>query len=831
MARTLGIILNLKDRFSGVLNTAGKNAKKFTAQLHQSKKFISNIENGLLKAGKAATAFGAISIGIGAKNFADYDGAVRQVAASTGTSLENMKQLKSAMKDVYSSNYGENWEDVGNSVATVQKYLGSTGESIQQATKNAISLRDTFGTDVTESMRSVDALMKNFGISSNEAFNLIGQGAQQNLDFSGELVDSINEYSSQVKKLGLSAEDMFGIFASGAENGAWNVDKIGDALKEFSIRSIDGSKTTLEGFTAIGKNVNVMAQKFTAGGETARTAFFETIQGLKQMDNAVEQDAAGVALFGTMWEDLGKDVVLNMDKMGGAFDKNRQTMLEINKIKYDSFSKAITGIGRQLSVAFIPIGETILPYMNQFAEWLNKKLPQAVKTFSNILPRYIESILPNIKGVFNGVSKVFLFLKNHMQEVKAVVAGFAGAFVGLKAIIAIVDVLKKLNKAGGAVKFVFGALKASFIANPFILVATAIGVLVGAFVLLYQKSETFRNKVQELWGRLKEFSAVIGGFLIDALHKLHTVLSKIIQIFTLLWGKLKDFATTISNFVIGVLQQLHSWFNEKIIPVLSQIGQKLMLLKENLTGFIAIVGTPIIGVLRLLYNCFSELIVPILSQVGKIFLSLCKAIQSFSSWIASVFVSGVGIAFQSFFNIIGTVLPHVLGLVDGLIGVFNGILTFLNGIFVGDWTKAWQGVKEIFSGIWQSIKSIFLGVIETIKGRINGITSQINNVAQRMSSIPLIGGLVQKINIPQFATGTQYFKGGTALVGEHGAELVNIPSGSKVMPSDKTQQILKSGNHIAVNITVQGNMISNEQYANQLGNIIIQKIMTAQINI
>ena len=67
------------------------------------------------------------------------------------------------------------------------------------------------------------------------------------------------------------------------------MDKIGDALKEFSIRSIDGSKTTLEGFKAICKNAGVMAQKFTAGGETARNAFFETIQGLKQMDNAVEQ--------------------------------------------------------------------------------------------------------------------------------------------------------------------------------------------------------------------------------------------------------------------------------------------------------------------------------------------------------------------------------------------------------------------------------------------------------------------------------------------------------------------------------------------------------------
>lgn len=837
MGRTIGIILNLKDKFSSTLQNVNKNTKKFSAQLNQANKFTEKIEKGLFKTAKAATAFGAVSIGAGIKSFADYDTAIRQTAASTGTSLKDMKQLKSVIKDVYGSNYGESWEDVGNSVATVQKYLGGTEKSIEEATKNALALRDTFGTDVTESMRSVDALMKNFGISSKEAFNLIGQGAQQNLDFSGELVDSINEYSSQVKKLGLSAEDMFGIFASGAENGAWNVDKIGDALKEFSIRSIDGSKTTQEGFTAIGKNANEMTQKFAVGGDTARNAFFETIQGLKQMDDAVAQDAAGVVLFGTMWEDLGKDVVLNMDKMGGAFDKNRQTMLEINKIKYSSFSKAIAGIGRQLSVAFIAIGERILPYLNQFANWLNVKLPQAVETFSNSVN--IDAVVNHIKNGFHILSNVFSFLKNHLQEIKAVVVGLAAAFIALKTTTVASKALKAINKEGNITKLVMNTLKKSLLANPFILVAAGIGVLVGAIVLLYQKSEIFRTIVQEVWSRLKGFAAIIGNSVVEALRQLYSwfsekvvpILSIIKQIFVSLWSKLKEFATGISNSVIGALQQLYSWFSEKIAPILLQIGQNFMMLRENINPFAIIISSSMIGALQRLYSWFSEKIMPILSQIGQAFLLLWQTIQPFAAWITDVFISGVGIAFQNFFTVISAVLPHVQVLIEGLLTAFNGILTFLNGVFAGDWSKAWQGVKDIFNGIWQSIKSIFLGVIEVIKGRINGITSQINNVAQKISNVPLIGGLAQKVNIPQFATGTQYFDGGVALVGEHGAEIVNMPSGSKVVPADKTKQLLKSRNSVNVHITVQGNVIGNEQYANQLGNIIVQKVLAAQGNI
>ena len=267
----------------------------------------------------------------------------------------------------------------------------------------------------------------------------------------------------------------------------------------------------------------------------------------------------------------------------------------------------------------------------------------------------------------------------------------------------------------------------------------------------------------------------------EANKKLHITSNGIQQ----LWGRLKEFGAVIGGEVIGILQQLHSWFGEKIAPMLSQIGQ----------SFIELCQSPIV------------------------------------SWFADVFVSGIGVAVQNFFNIVNAVLPHIQGVIEGLLTSFNGILTFLSGVFSLDWQKAWQGVKDIFYGIVQSIGNIFGAIIEKIKGRINGITSQINNVAQKMSNIPVIGGLVQKINIPQFATGTQYFKGGTALVGEHGAELIDMPSGSKVTPADKTKQILKSGNPIAINITVQGNMIGNEQYANQLGNIIIQKIMTAQYNV
>ena len=282
--------------------------------------------------GSAMTAVAGAALKIGT----DYQQASNQLQVSTGANMARMEELNEVMKNVYANNFGEDMNDVANSIALVDKQIENLDNaSLQQITEYAIGLRDTFDYDVSESVRSAKALIDNFGISGQEAYSLIAQGAQNGLDYSGELLDSISEYSVQFAKIGLDAEDMFDIFASGAENGAFNLDKIGDAIKEFSIRAIDGSNTTIEGFTKLGLNADEMAQKFAQGGDTAKEAFYQVIQQLGNMDNKVEQSKVGVDLFGTMWEDLGPEVITQLGSMQGAFDQTYDTMEDINAIKYN----------------------------------------------------------------------------------------------------------------------------------------------------------------------------------------------------------------------------------------------------------------------------------------------------------------------------------------------------------------------------------------------------------------------------------------------------------------------------------------------------------------
>lgn len=311
-----------------------------------------------------------------ATNANEMKKAMNQFAAATGTGTAELSGYQDVMEDIYKNNYGESFEDIGNAMASVKKQMEETnGSALQKTTESAFALRDVFGYEIEESVRASATMMDQFGVSSEAAMNLIANGAQNGLDYSGELIDSINEYSVQFAKLGLSADDMFSIFQSGADSGAWNLDKIGDAVKEFSIRAIDGSNTTIDGFTKLGMNADEMAQKFAAGGASARDAFQQVIQGLAGMDDPVEQSIAGVDLFGTMWEDLGPEVVAQLAEIGDGAYGTADALEQIKEVRYDDVTSSLATLGRTvMSEVIEPIADVALPAIKEVIDDITESL-------------------------------------------------------------------------------------------------------------------------------------------------------------------------------------------------------------------------------------------------------------------------------------------------------------------------------------------------------------------------------------------------------------------------------------------------------------------------
>lgn len=153
------------------------------------------------------------------------------------------------MEGAYQNNFGDSLQDTADAVAMVDRNLKNISpDEIQEATEAAWPSRTLSSMAWRKAPAPRRPSQKNFGGSTKEAFSLIAAGAQNGLDYSGELIDTINEYSSQFSKLGFTADGMFQLLQSGADSTAWNLDKVGDAIKEFSIRAIDGSDTTVQAF-------------------------------------------------------------------------------------------------------------------------------------------------------------------------------------------------------------------------------------------------------------------------------------------------------------------------------------------------------------------------------------------------------------------------------------------------------------------------------------------------------------------------------------------------------------------------------------------------------
>jgi phage-related minor tail protein len=229
-----------------------------------------------------------------------------------------MQDMKKSMLDIYNNNFGESFEDIGQSMTTISQQTKISGQALTDLTQNALAVRDTFDFEVNESIRSANMMMNQFGLSGKDAYNLIAQGAQNGLNKNDDLIDTINEYSVHFKSLGFNAEDMFNMLSNGAASGTFSVDKLGDAIKEFGIRSKDGSDATISAFDSLGLNAKQISQDFAKGGESGKKAFEAVTKKLLEMKDPIKQGQIGVALFGTMWEDLQVKGIAALTDTNGA---------------------------------------------------------------------------------------------------------------------------------------------------------------------------------------------------------------------------------------------------------------------------------------------------------------------------------------------------------------------------------------------------------------------------------------------------------------------------------------------------------------------------------
>ncbi len=347
---------------------AGKQAEKGLAQIGDGAKeaedevesLIDTLGNitgvnigGLVGGGAAAAAIGS-GISSALKIGGDTLESWNQLSAYTGATGEELEQIKTDAMAVYQTGVGESLGDVSEATGAIYQMTGYTGASLQDCVLYALALRDTFNMDVSESARSASVLMGEFGISGKDAYDLIATGAQKGADKNGNLLDTVNEYSPYFAASGKSAEEFFSALINGAQNGVYDVDKIGDAWKEFTLR-IQSDETAKEALGEMGFAAEDVVRKIAAGGPAADLATQMIVQALADTEDDYERNRLGIALFATQWEDTKGKVLPAFVSMKDGLGNVTGAAQNLADVKYDDLDTAWAGLTRRLEIMASPM--------------------------------------------------------------------------------------------------------------------------------------------------------------------------------------------------------------------------------------------------------------------------------------------------------------------------------------------------------------------------------------------------------------------------------------------------------------------------------------------
>lgn len=318
------------------------------------------------------------------------------------------------------------------------------------------------------------------------------------------------------------------------------------------------------------------------------------------------------------------------------------------------------------------------------------------------------------------------------------------------------------------------------IASAALPVVAVIGSIVAAVSLLGEHLDDIRSIINNVFG--EQGVAVFDGFLntitgikdkivgVFSPENLASVRTAIVGMFGENAGTGFDNIVSIGQSVIGVFQQIVNFGTQTVKPMFEQVF-----------GWVSTALLP--GLLNA-FNAIAPQIGPLVTNIGTAVMNVATLIGNAIQKILPVIESIVMVLI----NVVATVAPPIIAAVSQIFanisnvvtsiqGVFEGLIQFITGVFTGNWSSAWEGVKSIFSNAFSALVELckipINAVIGIINGAINGINSILGSVTTIPEWVPVVGGKgfsMQLPTIPMLAKGG--FTDGVSIAGEAGTEAV-----------------------------------------------------------
>ncbi len=533
-----------------------------------------------------------------------------------------------------------------------------------------------------------------------------------------ELAASMGKVIPLAGTLGLEQEQLFGAMATLT------------GVTGSTAEVVTQLKATMQGFLSPSKNMQAalvhpmgyesgQALLESKGLQGALDALKDSVHGdelaFAGLFSSVEAQTAVLAMAGTQSENLASKTA-EMYEAAGAADTafQRQT----NTLKYTI--QTVKNLGQNF---LTQIGTNILPYVNNLAEAALPKVQNALEAAGD----YVEStIIPTAEKAVKWIGEN----KTAILAVASAAITAVGAFKALQVATAAVGAVKNLSTifkaASGGGKILNAVLGIGGV--KLAIIAGVIAAVAAGFVLLWNKSEKFRETVMVLWGQLQtlggsiaELARSVWAFAGPLLEKLGTALlsglERAVELLAPVVKNIMGIFTGITDFIGGVFSG--DW------------DKAWQGIKSIVWNVIAGLGNTVAAGLKAII----EIVPAILSGV----LEIGSAIWSRLDSLAAKGIAAISSRFPVLGAVLGSLWSTVQKVWSNIQVILQNAIQFVQNVFAGNWSGAWQNIVNIFGAIFSTVVAKALAPMNMLA---SGVQAAINSVAAFLQEkFPFLGAL------------------------------------------------------------------------------------------
>ena len=609
--------------------------------------------------------------------YAETETAVSKVNAYFGETGEAAEASAEIVKNVYGSGVGQSMDAVAEAVIMVKKNLGDLGDTdLTNLTKQALTLEELYGIDMNETLRGVNSLMKQYGLTAQEAMDYIVRGTQNGLDKTNELGDNLSEYAGKFEQAGYSASEYFQLLQNGLEGGAYNLDKVNDAINEVTTRLADGT---------IGDAIDLYSQKtqslFLAwqNGEATQKQVIDSI--VADIGSCTSQQEAlnmAAQAFGTMAEDGNLKFITSLTSVGETYD-------------------SVAGSAQNL------FSQTQTPMQEMEAN--TRKLQQALVPLGEKIVELVNVVLPPLVAIITAVSEVFGMLPEPVQNFVIILGALLVAFTALTPVIA-------------ALAVSFGALNISLL--PVIGIIAGVAAAIAGIIAIVKNwgaiTEWFGNlwqavsqKLMELWnGVVVFFTETIPA----AFQTFIGFFSAIPDWWSGLWSQVSAFFTNTWNAI------LQNPIVQLVVDTVTSLWENA---KNTLQGIWSGICDIAAGAFELLKNV---ILAPVLLLIDLVTGNFSKL----ASDAANIWNNIKNAASQIWSGIRQVVTSAASGLKQGVETVLSALSQFASQI--------WSAMKQTASSVWNGIKTTVVNIASTLReAAVSAFQRMVSGIGSALSGL------------------------------------------------------------------------------------------------